>query len=144
MRLDQLAGTNITGLVKLSATAANELLGQEGSPVQGATVAFEPDNQVVFRYGVLHARATLREEIDTGTSPRITLVLASVLVAFALGTLVRLPYLQVSGRDVTIAIGDLPALGPLRALWSHVTRARIRAESGALAVEFTVSIKEQP
>jgi hypothetical protein len=140
VQLDQLAGTAIDGTGRLSETAINELLNDERSPVRGATISVAPDNELIFRYGVVRARVMLPFTVDVGSAPQVRLRLASYLVALGLSAAVRLPYLRVDGRDVTIFIADIPALRPLRDVWQHVKSASLRTESGAVVMDFNISV----
>ena len=140
--VQEFAGTAVRGDIKMAESAINELLNAPRSPLRGATLALMDGDEVVLRYGVLHARARLPRAIEVGSSPRVTLVLASVLVAVAVRAVVRLPYIEVSGREVTIRLADVPALGHLREVWPHVTSAGLRTQSRTLALNFTFSVKE--
>ena len=129
------------GSFKMSAATLNELLNIEGSRVRGATVEVRPDNQVVFRHGVVRATVTLPHAVEVGSSPRATLSLASVMVALALKALLRQPYVQVQGRHLTIHLAEVPALHALRSVWPHVRRVEVATEREVvrLRVVFTVT-----
>jgi hypothetical protein len=125
----------------VSAAALNELLNIEGSRVRGATVEVRPDNQIVFRHGVVHATVTLPHAVEVGASPRATLSLASVMVALALKAMLRQPYVQIHGRHLTIHLAEVPALHSLRTVWPHVRRVEVATEPEGvrLRVVFTVT-----
>jgi hypothetical protein len=142
VQLDQFLGTQIAGALKTSEAAMNELLNAKGSPLRGGTISLAPDNEVVFRYGVLRARATLIGVIDVGAAPCIRLRLASLFVGVALSAVLRQPYIQVNGRQVTISLTDVPALNRLRDLWPCVKSADLRTEGGAIVMVFTFSVTE--
>jgi hypothetical protein len=95
---------------------------------------------VLVRYGVVHARAELPAAIEAGPSPRLTLRLASVLVAMGLKAVVRQPYIHIHGRFLTIALADVPALHPWRDGWRHVKQIRFATAPGALRVGVAVAI----
>ena len=140
MRLDQLVGTEIAGALTITEVAINELLKSERSPASGATISVEGDNQVVLHYGVLRARVTLPRAIEVGEAPRVKLVLASVLVGLALSAVVRQPYIQINGREVTIFLTDIPALQSLRDVWPHVKSAGLRTEDTRVVMDFEFSV----
>jgi hypothetical protein len=126
----------------VSESAVNELLNLDGSTLRGATVAIRGGNQIVLRYGAFRVRATLPRAIDAGPSPRVTLSLASFVVAFALKAALRQPYISVTGRQLTIALADLPALQRLRGFWSELRRAELTTEPGSVRVDLVVSVAE--
>ena len=142
LRLDQFAGTHVEGAITVSAAALNELLGTGASPLHGATLDVMPGNQLVVRYGVLHATATLPAAIDTGASPRITVTLASLLVAMGLKAALRQPYVEVSGRRLTICLADVPPLQSIRELWPYVRRVELSTDRGAVRAHFVFSMSE--
>ena len=141
MHLAQLTGTHLEGTLNVSAAALNELLNVKGSRLRGATVEVQPDNEIVFRHGVVRATVTLPHAVEVGSSPRATLSLNSVMVALALKALLRQPYVQVQGRHVTIHLAEVPALQSLRTVWPHVRRLEVATEREAvrLRVVFTVT-----
>jgi hypothetical protein len=126
----------------VSESAVNELLNLDGSTLRGATVAISAGNQIVLRYGAFRVRATLPPAIEAGPSPRVTLSLASFVVAFALKAALRQPYISVTGRQLTITLADLPALQRLRGFWSELRRAELTTEPGSVRVDLVVSVAE--
>jgi hypothetical protein len=142
VQLDQFLGTQVAGALKISEAAMNELLNTKGSPARGAAISVAPDNEVVFRYGVLRARATLIGVIDVGAAPRLRLRLASLFVGVALSAALRQPYLRVNGREVTISLADVPALHGLREVWPYVKSAGFRTDGRAIVMDFTFSVTE--
>jgi len=142
LRLDQFAGTRIEGTISVSSAALNELLATDDSPLRGATLEVAPDNQLVVHYGLLHATATLPEAIDTGASPRVTLTLASLLVAMGLKAALRQPYVEVRGRRLTISLADVPQLRPMRELWPCVRRVDLSTDRDAIRARIVFSTNE--
>lgn len=142
MQLLQFAGTELHGAISISEKALNELLNSPGSPGRGATITVGRDHDVVVRYGLLHARARLPRAIEVGHAPRLTFVLDSTLVALALRAAVRQPYINISGREVTISLADVPALYRFRDRWRYLSSAGLRTKDRAIVVDCAVSIKE--
>ena len=142
MQLKHFFDTHVAGALKLSEAALNELLNTTESPVRGATISVAPDNEVVIRYGMLHARVTLPHVIDVGAAPRVRLRLASLLVGVAVSAALRQPYIRVSGREITIALADVPALHGFREMWPYVKSAGLRTDGRAVVMDFRVSVTE--
>jgi hypothetical protein len=124
----------------VSETALNELLSRDVSRLRGATLELGPDNQVVVRHGIVRATATLRQAVDMGSSPRATVTLASVIVAMGLKALLREPYIQVRGRELTIHLAAVPALEPFRPIWPYVRRIEVTTERGRLRLHFELIV----
>jgi hypothetical protein len=120
----------------------NELLHVGPSRLGDVNLAVAPDNQIVVHYGVVHATATLPPAIEAGPSPRLTLTLASLVVALALRAAVREPFLSFSGRRMTISLADVPALQPMRDLWPHVRRVGLSTNGKGVRVHVAISIDE--
>jgi len=138
--LAQFAGTHVQGTVNVSEAALNELLSSAGSRLRGATLRIGPDNQVVVRHGIVRATATLPQAIDMGSSPRATVSLASVIVAIGLKALLREPYIQMHGRELTIHLAAVPALEPFRPIWPSLRRIEVTTERGRLRLHFELIV----
>ena len=141
-RLAQLRGSHAEGVIEISELAVNEVisLARRGEGVP--TVQLMGDNRLEVRYGVVHARAELPVALDLGPAPRMTVKLESRVVAWALGAVVRLPFVEFDGRLVTIFLAAVPALSPYRALWPHIKSARFATAPGVLRVELGLSIDQ--
>jgi hypothetical protein len=141
-RLAQLRGSHAEGVIEISELAVNEVisLARRGEGVP--TVQLMGDNRLEVRYGVVHARAELPVALDLGPAPRMTVKLESRVVAWALGAVVRLPFVEFDGRLVTIFLAAVPALAPYRALWPHIKSARFATAPGVLRVELGLSIDQ--
>jgi hypothetical protein len=126
----------------VSAVALNELLNLADSRLRGATVEVGLDNQVVFRHGVVRATATLPYTVEVGSSPRITLSLASVVVALALKALLRQPYVHFQGRHLTIHLAEVPALQSWRAVWPHVRSVEVATEREGVRLRVVLTVTE--
>jgi hypothetical protein len=126
--------------VRVSAATLNELLNIDGSRLRGATVEVRPDNQVVFRQGVVRATLTLPHAVEVGTSPRATLSLASVVVALALKALLHQPYVQIQGRHLTIYLAEVPALQAWRTVWPHVRSVEVTTERDGVSLRVVFAV----
>jgi hypothetical protein len=99
-------------------------------------------NRLVVRYGVLHATATLSTALEVGPSPRLTLTLASFVVAVALKAALRQPYVTISGRRVTVHLADVPALQSIRGVWPHVRRVDFSTRRGTVQADVLFAVDE--
>jgi hypothetical protein len=126
----------------LSGAALNELLNSPDSPVRGGAVEVRPDNQIIFRQGIVRATVTLPNTVEVGASPRITLSLASVMVGLALKAFLRQAYIEVRGRYVTIHLADVPALESLRAVWPSVRRVELATEREGVRMRVVFIVSE--
>lgn len=144
MRAADLTGTHAAGTVQMKEQALNDvmrLLTPDAST--HATVQLQPDNTVLVRYGLLHARAQLPSVVTEDELPRVTFRLASVLVAWGIKAAVHRPFLQVHGRFVSIDLSAVPGLSAWRDLWVYLRRLSFEVVPGALRIGFEVSINEE-
>lgn len=144
MRVADFTGTHAAGTVQVDEQALNDvmrLLTPDAST--HALVQLQPDNTVLVRYGLLHARAHLPATVTADELPRVTVRLASVLVAWGIKAAVRRPFLHVHGRFVSIDLSAVPGLSAWRELWAHLRRLSFEVVPGALRVGFVVSINEE-
>ena len=140
-RLAQLSGTHAEGTVQITEAALNDAIRSSTRGGGSApTVRLFDDNLIEVRYGVMHARAVLPVAMDMGAAPRMTVVLASKMVAWGLRAVVRQPFVEFSGRHVTIHLASVPALASFREVWPHVTSAQLSTAPGVLRVHLSVSI----
>jgi hypothetical protein len=139
-RLEQLRGSRAEGTIQISEAALNEVIGLAARGGTVPTLQVMEHNQLEVRYGLVHARAELPAALETGPAPRLTVTVASVMVAWALRAVVRLPFVEFNGRLVTIHLAAVPALASYRALWPHVRSARFATAPRALRVEVGLSI----
>ena len=126
----------------MSEATLNELLNSHDSPTRGATVEVRPDNQVVYRHGIVRATVTLPHAVEMGAAPRATLSLASVMVALALRAVLRQPYVHVHGRQVTIHLAEVPAMQSVRAVWPYVRRVELATEPNGVRLHFVFIVTE--
>ena len=137
----QLQGTTAGGTLNIAASAVNDLL-RLSRPEAGLSVDFEPQNQALIRYGVFHARITLPRTIDLRTQSRITVTLASTVIAWGLKAMLTQPFLSVAGRDVTVDLDAVPALQPWREWLRGFTAIEVATSKTTLAVVFTFQVPE--
>ncbi|HUE84612.1 MAG TPA: hypothetical protein VMO26_00900 [Vicinamibacterales bacterium] len=140
-RLAQLSGTRVNGALQLTEPALNELIGLATPGGTVPTVQLLDANRIEVRYGVVHARAKLPPALDAGSAPRMTVTLASTVMAWALRATLGQPFVEFHGRHVTIHLAAVPALAPWRALWPHVKSAQFSTVPGVLRVQVGVSIE---
>jgi hypothetical protein len=141
-RLGQLTGTRADGTIQISEAALNEVVGFASPGHTGATIQLMNDNRLEVRYGIVHARAQLPLALDTGPAPRLTVTLASTVVAWTLRALLPSTFVEVQGRRVTVHLAAVPALAPYRALWPHVTSVRLATAPGLLRVGVGIAIDQ--
>ncbi len=141
--LDQLAGSAAEATLRLAESSINELLRAGEPPLNGATIAIGTGNQVTVHYGMLHARATLEPELEIGRAPRLTVTLASFMVAVALRAALRQPYVTLSGRRLTIDLAAVPALAPMARYWPHLRRVAITTADRTVRLDVSIRIDEE-
>lgn len=141
-RLAQLQGTRAEATIQVTESALNEVIeiARRGRTVP--RIRLMGNNRLEVRYGMLHAHARLPVAIGAGPAPRVTLELASRVIAWALHAALRLSFLEFHGRFVTIHLAAVPALAPYRALWPHIRSARLATAPGVLRVEGSLSIEQ--
>lgn len=141
MRLAELTGSHADGTLQVAQSALNQVLQQlVASSATAPVVEIHPGNTVVVRYGALHARAELPAVMHPARSARLTLRLASQVVAWGLKALVRESYVHVSGRDLTIELDRVPALHPLREFWPHLRQVTFGTVPHGVRVGFSIVI----
>jgi hypothetical protein len=143
MRLAELTGSRAAGTVQIAEPALNEFLQAIAGGVTHPVISLLPGNTVAVRYGVLHARAALPSAMEVGASPRLTLRLASVLVALGLKAVVHQRFIHIHGRQLTIDLASVPALAAWRESWRHLRQVTFETAPGALRVGFIVAIEEE-
>lgn len=140
MRPAQLTGSRADGTLQLAEPAMNDVLRVMAPGATAPVIELLPANGVMLRYGMLHARLELPASVDADVLPKVTLVLASVLVAWGLKAFVQAPYLEIRGRHLTIDLAAVPALGEWRDLWKYLRRLTFATAPGALRVGFVIEI----
>lgn len=132
-------GTQVSGTVQVVESAINDVLAR--SLPNSPSIALQPGNQVLVRYGMLHANVALPPTLECGPQPRLTLTLASLVVAWTIRTMSPLPFVQVRGRDVIIELAAIPALQPWREFLPHIRAARLSTERGALQIHLVIDVR---
>jgi hypothetical protein len=143
MRPAQLIGSRAQGTLQIAEGAINDLLQLAAGQSQAPLIALRPHNTVLVRYGLLHAHAELPAALEPGESPRITLTLASLVVAWSLRAALRQPFLRFHGRQLTIELAKIPALGGWRDLWKYLHQLTFDTAPGTLRVGFVLAIGGQ-
>jgi hypothetical protein len=141
-RIAHLTGTRAEGTIVISEAALNEVVSLASHGHTAPTIQLMDHNRLEVRYGIVHARAQLPLAIDTGPAPRVTLKLASMVVAWALRAILRSTFVEFHGRLVTVHLAAVPALRPYRALWPHLTSARLATAPGVLRVGVGIAIDQ--
>ena len=114
-RIAELVGSHAEGSLQIGQQSINHLLTLE-SKKTAPSVELLAHNQVVMRYGLMRARAELLPAATQRASPpNITLRLASTVVAMAMKTFVRQPFVHINGRDLTIVLAADPSLATVAA-----------------------------
>ena len=137
--LPDLRGAHLHGAVPVPERLLSSLIAA-APPLRDVDLEIQAGNRLVLRYGIVTATATLDERVETGGSPRIVLQLASTVLAWTLRQTLRLPYVRIDGRRVTIDLGAVPALAEYRALWPHVRDLRLATTPGVLVIGFAVVV----
>ena len=137
-----LTGTRAAGTLQLSERGINEVLAELMQHASNkAACTLQPNNVLMLRYGLVHARVELPREAAPADAPYLTLRLASVVVAWALKAVVHQPFISIRGRDVTIDLRALPLPEPWRDLWKYVKRLSFETVPGALRLGFRLEMQ---
>jgi hypothetical protein len=140
-RRRQFTGTHLHGTLQVGESTVKELLRAAPPPLSGCDVAVAADNRLVVRYGMLQATATI-EGFEPGPSPRLRLSLASFLIALGVKAAVRASFVHVTGRQVVIDLGAVPALQPYAPLFPYVRRMDVATAPGRILVDVAISVTE--
>ena len=135
-----LGGTRLSGCVPITERLLNRF-------TQKAILEILPDNQVVVKYGVVNARATISRVVALDPSPTLEIRLANVFMALALRAFwnlqfSHLTFVSFSGTRMLVDLAAIPQVAQWRHLWRYVDSMDIRSDSGKLDVCFQISIKE--
>jgi hypothetical protein len=139
-----LRGMNVAGVVPLTQPLLNELLKNSGSAPRDVSLEIHAANKIVVHYGAFHVEAVLDDVMKLGTSPTISLTLASTVIAWTMKRTVNMPGLQIDGKRVTVDIGAVDALRGYRELWPHIKSVKLGTEPGVLTVVFEILIGDFP
>jgi hypothetical protein len=138
--LPALRGARAHGVVPIRGDVLATLLRHAPAPLRDVRLEVQAHNRLVVRYGVLQATAVLDEALAVGASPRLGLDLASSAVAWTLRQVLRLPYVRVEGRRVTVDLAAVPALAACAPLWPHLRDVRLATSPGVILVGVEVLV----
>jgi hypothetical protein len=127
-------------MLHVAADALNDALALVGTTSTRPAIELLPNNIVVVRWGVLHGRVALPRTTSPAESPRLTLTLASTLVALTLKAVVHRPFIHIHGRHLTIELARVPALAPWRDLWKHLEQLTFETAPGELRVGLLIAV----
>lgn len=137
----ELTGTDVRGTIRMSEDALNDLLART-MPVP-FSIEVGPDNRVVVRQGAFYATAVLDRTIEVeGGAPRVSITLASFVIALALRHLFPRRGVHVRGRRVTIDLGAFPELRVVSGAWQYLRAASVTTSAGAVDLHFHIAITE--
>jgi hypothetical protein len=137
----RLIGTFLAGTLPLSQVLINDVLRRLPQAPPGLALDVLPANRVVARYGFVRATVVLEEHVRVGDGPpQITVRLASAVVAWTLGWLLRVPAVRMAGRRVTIDLGALDGMAAYRPYWSLLRRVELRTTPGQVHVDFELAV----
>jgi hypothetical protein len=141
-RLTQLSGTRIEGTFQIDQSALNDVIAiaMKGDTVP--TVRVLEANRIEIRYGVIHARAQLPPALAAGPAPRVTVMLASTVIAWVLRATLREPFVEVHGRHVTIHLAAVPAFASFRTFWPHLKFVGFSTVPGVVRMQLGVAIDD--
>ncbi|HTU99776.1 MAG TPA: hypothetical protein VMF13_04505 [Luteitalea sp.] len=98
------------------------------------------DRQLLIRVGPVHANARLAPGLSLGPRPRLTIELASQLVAWGLRAVTLPSFVSVEGRLVHVDLASVPALRPAAPWWPHLQQVTFTSTHGRLAVHAAVQV----
>lgn len=136
----RLEGTRALATIPIRQALVDDLLSIVPGVPADLTLTLGADRQVQVRYGVFHANGRLAPGF-AGDSPRLTLELASQLVAWGLQRLPLPPFVAVHGRQVHVDLRRVPALAPLAPVWPHVESVSFTSIAGRLDVRVAVHVR---
>jgi hypothetical protein len=139
--LPRLKGAAVDAELPVRQGVLNEVLRVIPGLPADLRVEIGPDRQVLVRAGPFHANARLAPALTLSPSPRLTVELASQLVAWGLRAVSLPPFVEVSGRLVHVHLAAVPALRPLAPFWPHVAEAAFASAPGRLDVRVAIRIR---
>jgi hypothetical protein len=138
--LPRLDGTQVRALLPVRQTVLDDMLRMAPGVPADLSIELGADRQVQVRYGMFHANGRLAAGFS-GTAPRVTVELASQLVALGLQRLSLPPFVAVRGRLVHVDLMRVPALADLAPLWRHVDAVTFTSVAGRLDVQVEVRVQ---
>lgn len=130
-------GARVAGTIPVTEDFVNAVL-ETAAPamLKGIRLEFHEANRIVIRYGLLHASAVIGENVDLQGSPKLTLRLASGMIAWGLRKTVDKPFVQFDGTLVTVDLGEVIPLEEYGRFLALAKSVRLRTSPRQLAVDF--------
>lgn len=138
--LPRLAGAQVRAMLPVRQAVLDDVLRMVPGVPADLSIDLGADRQVQVRYGMFHANGRLAAGF-TGRAPRLTVELASQLVAWGLQRLPLPPFVAVRGRLVQVDLTRVPALTDLAPLWRHVDAVTFTSAAGRLDVHVEVRVQ---
>jgi hypothetical protein len=139
--LPHLQGAAITAELPVRQEVLDRLLVMTPGLPRDLRVEIGPDRQLLVRVGPFHANARLAPALTLSPSPRLTVELASQLVAWGLRAVSLPPFVELAGRLVHVHLAMVPALRSLAPLWPHLTEVGFASAPGRLDVRVAVRVR---
>jgi hypothetical protein len=139
--LPHLQGAAITAEVPVRQEVLDRLLVMTPGLPRDLRVEIGPDRQLLVRVGPFHANARLAPALTLSPTPRLTVELASQLVAWGLRAVSLPPFVELAGRLVHVHLATVPALRSLAPLWPHLAEAAFTSAPGQLDVRLTIRVR---
>lgn len=138
--LPRLRGLTAVADVPLRQPVLDEVLRLAPGLPADLRVEIGGEGQLRVRSGLFHAHVRLAPALTLSPRPRLTLELASQLVAWGLRAVPLPPFVEVTGRLVHVDLTGVPALRPLAQVWPHVEQVTLRSVPGRLDIRLTVRV----
>jgi len=140
--LRRLAGTRASADVIVPERVLVELARQAPGVPAELNVQIRADNRVLVSFGLVSAGATILEQVDMRRRV-ISVMLDSAFVALALKFLARSPGVAISGRELSLGFGQLPAVADYAAAWDHVRSITLTTTDGVLRAHVEVFVEDR-
>ena len=140
--LRRLAGTRATADIVIPERVLVDFVRQVPRVPAELTVQIHADNRVLVSYGLVSAGATVLEQVDM-RSRVVRVMLDSPFVALALKFLARSPGVAISGRELSIGFGHLPAVTGYSAAWEHVRSITLTTADAVLRAHVEVFVEDR-
>jgi hypothetical protein len=140
--LRRLAGTRASGDIIIPERVLVDLARQAPGVPAELNVQIRADNRVLVSYGFVSAGATVLEQVDVRRRV-ISVMLDSPFVALALKFLARSPGVAISGRELSVGFGHLPAVADYAAAWDHVRSITLTTTDGVVRAHVEVFVEDR-
>jgi hypothetical protein len=138
--LRRLAGTKLTADIVIPERVVGEVVHQAPGVPAELAVRLRAGNRVLVTYGLVSAGATLADQVDVANRVmRVTL--DSPFVALALKFLARSPGVEISGRELAIGFGHIPAVADYAAAWEHIQTIGLTTDDGVLRAHVELEVR---